>query len=185
MKNQKRIVNTNQFVNFIDLIYNFNKEVKGFNIVTRHGEYYSEIMNINDRDVFIMIPEIDGAPYIVAFDDYFFDALSEIIKNDFNGLITILSLVYKDESKEDIQKECVWHDAKKDPPEDNIPVLVTFLGYNDKKPYNNEVAYIENGEWHWNCTDELVKVETDGLVKVEITHWTELPELPKCYKNKD
>lgn len=173
MKNQKRVVNTNQFVNFIDLIYNFNKEVKGFNLVTRHGEYYSEIMNINDKDVFVMIPENDGVPYIVNFDDYFFDILSKIIKDDFNGLITILSLVYKDEPKE----ENKWHNAKKDPPKDMTPVLVTYLGYNDKKPYNNEVAYIENGEWYWNCTD--------GLVKVEITHWTELPELPKCYKNKD
>lgn len=172
MKNEKRTVNTNQFVNFIDLIYNFNKEVKGFNLTTRYGEYYSEIMNISDRDVFVMIPEIDGIPYIVAFDNYFFDTLSKIIEDDFNGLITILSLIHKDESKEN-----VWHDAKTDPPKDMTPVLVTYLGYNDKKPYNNEVAYIENGEWYWNCTDDLVKVE--------ITHWTELPELPKCYKNKD
>lgn len=172
MKNEKRTVNTNQFVNFIDLIYNFNKEVKGFNLATRYGEYYSEIMNINDRDVFVMIPEIDGVPYIVAFDNYFFDTLSKIIEDDFNGLITILSLINKDESEEN-----KWHNAKTDPPEDMTPVLVTYLGYHDKKPYNNEVAYIENGEWHWNCTD--------GLVKVEITHWTELPELPKCYKNKD
>lgn len=172
MKSQKRVVNTNQFVNFIDLIYNFNKEVKGFNLVTRYGEYYSEIMNINGRDVFVMIPENDGVPYIVNFDNYFFDILSKIIEDDFNGLITILSLIHKDESEEN-----KWHDAKKDPPEDTIPVLVTYLGYHDKKPYNNEVAYIKNGKWYWNCTD--------NLVKVEITHWTELPELPKCYKNKD
>lgn len=172
MKNQKRVVNTNQFVNFIDLIYNFNKEVKGFNLATRYGEYYSEIMNINGRDVFVMIPEIDGIPYIVAFDNYFFDTLSKIIEDDFNGLITILSLVYKEESKEN-----VWHDAKENLPKDMTPVLVTYLGYHNKKPYNNEVAYIENGEWYWNCTD--------NLVKVEITHWTELPELPKYYKNKD
>lgn len=172
MKNQKRVVNTNQFVNFIDLIYNFNKEVKGFNLTTRYGEYYSEIMNINGKDVFVMIPENDGVPYIVTFDNYFFDILSKIIKDDFNGLITILSLVYKEESKEE-----VWHDAKTDPPEDNILVLITYLGRYDKKPYNDDVAYIKNGKWYWNWTD--------GLVEVEITHWTELPDLPKCYKNKD
>lgn len=172
MKNQKRTVNTNQFVNFIDLIYNFNKEVKGFNLATRYGEYYSEIMNINDKDVFVMIPENDGVPYIVNFDNYFFDILSKIIEDDFNGLVTILSLIYKDESK-----EYVWHDVKKEPPKDNIPVLVSYLGFIDNKPKNDGIAYIENGKWYWN--------DANGLVKVEITHWTELPELPKCYKNKD
>lgn len=174
MKNEKRTVNTNQFVNFIDLIYNFNKEVKGFNLTTRYGEYYSEIMNISDRDVFVMIPEIDGIPYIVAFDNYFFDTLSKIIEDDFNGLITILSLIYKDESKEE---ENVWHDAKTDPPKDNVPVLVSYLGYYDKKPYNDAVAYIVNRKWYWKSSEESVLAE--------ITHWTELPELPKCYKNKD
>lgn len=177
IKSQKRVVNTNQFVNFVDLIYNFNKEVKGFNLATKYGEYHSEIMNINGKNVFAMIPENDGVPYIVAFNDYFFDILSKIIEDDFNGLVTILSLIYKDEPKEEEKEEIKWHDAKTDPPEDNIPVLVTFLGYHDKKPYNNDVAYIENGEWCWNCTG--------GRVKVKITHWTELPELPKCYKNKD
>lgn len=172
MKNQKKTVNTNQFVNFIDLIYNFNKEVKGFNLVTKHGEYYAEIMNINNRDVFVMIPENDGVPYIVNFDNYFFDILSKIIEDDFDGFITILSLIYKDESKEE-----EWHDAKEDPPKDSIPVLVTYLEHYDKKPYNDDVAYTINGEWYWKSDDEPVEVE--------ITHWTEFPELPKCYKNKD
>ena len=172
MKNEKRIVNTNQFVNFIDLIYNFNKEVKGFNLVTRYGEYYSEIMNINDKDVFVMIPENDGVPYIVNFDNYFFDILSKIVEDDFNGLVTILSLIHKNESK-----EYIWHDAKKDPPEDTIPVLVTYLGYYDKKLHDDEIAYIANGKWYWKSDEQEVAVE--------ITHWTELPELPKCYKNKD
>ena len=172
MKNQKRTVNTNQFVNFIDLIYNFNKEVKGFNLVTRHGEYYSEIMNINDRDVFVMIPEVDGVPYIVNFDNYFFDILSKIIEDDFNGLITILSLIHKDEPKEN-----VWHDAKTDLPKDMMPVLVTYLGYYDKKPHDDEIAHIANGKWYWKSNEQEVAVE--------ITHWTELPEPSKCYKNKD
>ena len=78
MKNQEKTVSTNQFVNFVDLIYNFNEEVKGFNLETKYGEYYSEIMNINNKDVFIMIPEDDGIPYIVAFDDYFFDLQRKI-----------------------------------------------------------------------------------------------------------
>lgn len=173
MKNQRKTVNANQFVNFVDLIYNFNEEVKGFNLETKYGEYYSEIMNINNKDVFIMVPEDDGIPYIVTFDDYFFDILSKIIEEDFGGSVTILSLTYKEKSKEE---KYVWHDAKEDPPKDGVPVLVTYLGFQDRKPYNDEVAYINNGTWYFR---------TDGtVVKVEITHWANLPNLPKSHKNK-
>lgn len=172
MKNQRKTVNTNQFVNFVDLIYNFNEEVKGFTLETKCGEYYSEIMNINNKDVFIMIPEDDGIPYSVAFDDYFFDILSKIIEEDFEGSVTILSLIYKKGFK-----EYVWHNAKEDPPKDGVPVLVTYLGYYDKKPYNDGIAYIANGKWHWKSDEQEVAVE--------ITHWTELPEIPKSHKNKN
>ena len=175
MKNQRKTVNTNQFVNFVDLIYNFNEEVKGFTLETKCGEYYSEIMNINNKDVFVMIPEDDGIPYIVAFDNYFFDILSKIIEEDFDGSVTILSLIHKEKSK-----EYVWHDAKEDPPKDGVPVLVTYLGFYDRKPHNDEVAYIDNidnGTWYFR-TD-------DSKVEVEITHWAELPKLPESYKNKN
>lgn len=174
MRNQEKTVNTNQFVNFVDLIYNFDKEVKGFNLETKHGEYHSEIMNINNRDVFIMIPEDDGVPYIVAFDDYFFDILSKIIEEDFGGSVTIISLTYKEKSKEE---EYVWHDAKKDPPKDGVPVLITYLGFLDGKPRNDGVAYIDDGIWYFR--------PNNSDVKVEITHWAKLPKLPESYKNKD
>lgn len=174
MKNQEKTVNANQFVNFVDLIYNFNEEVKGFNLETKYGEYYSEIMNINNKDVFIMIPEDDGIPYIVAFDDYFFDILSKIIEEDFGGSVTIISLTYKEKSKEE---EYVWHDAKKDPPKDGVPVLITYLGFLDGKPRNDGVAYIDDGIWYFR--------PNNSDVKVEITHWAKLPKLPKSYKNKD
>ena len=175
MKNQRKTVNTNQFVNFVDLIHNFNEEVKGFTLETKCGEYYSEIMNIDNKDVFIMIPEDDGIPYIVAFDDYFFDILSKIIEEDFDGSVTILSLIYKEKFE-----KYAWHNAKKDPPKDGIPVLVTYLGYYDKKPHNDEVAYIDNGTWYFRTNS--------SVAKVEITHWANLPDLPnlpKSYKNKN
>lgn len=171
MRNLEKTVNTNQFVSFVDLIYNFNEEVKGIDLETEYGEYHSEIMNIHDKDVFIMIPEDDGIPHIVAFDNYFFDVLSKIIKDDFNGSVTILSLIYKE------REEHVWHDAKKDPPKDGVPVLVTYLSFLNKEPCNDEVAYIDDGIWYFR-TDK-------SKVVVEITHWTELPELPKFHKNKD
>lgn len=174
MKDREKTVNANQFVNFVDLIYNFDEEVKGFTLETKYGEYYSEIMNINNKDVFIMVPEDDSIPYIVAFDDYFFDILSKIIEEDFGGSVTILSLIYKEKFKEE---GYMWHDAKEDPPKDGVPVLVTYLGFNDRKPRNDEVAYIDDGTWYFR-TD-------NSAVKVEITHWTKLPKLPKSYKNKN
>lgn len=76
------------------------------------------------------------------------------------------------EFKDDNEYE--WHNAKTDPPKDNIPVLVTYLGIYDKQPYNDEIAYISRGKWRWKSSDENVLVE--------ITHWA---ELPKYYKNKD
>ena len=102
----------------------------------------------------------------------FFDILSKIIEEDFDGSVTILSLIYKKGFK-----EYVWHNAKKDPPKDGVPVLVTYLGFYDKKPHSDGIAYIANGEWYWKSGEQEVAVE--------ITHWTELPELPKFYKNKD
>ena len=71
----------------------------------------------------------------------------------------------------------MWHDAKEDPPKDGVPVLVTYLGFHDGKPRNDEVAYIDNGTWYFK-TDDLKG-------EVEITHWSELPKLPESYKNKN
>ena len=65
-------------------------------------------------------------------------------------------------------------------PDDGVPVLVTYLGYYDNKPYSDGVAKwkIENngynGGWEW---------ELDGdEVKVQITHWRPLPEPPEPEK---
>ena len=59
----------------------------------------------------------------------------------------------------------------------DVPVLVTYLGYVDKKPYSDAVAkwsletsrYSEG--WVWTLDE--------GEVEVKITHWMPLPEPPK------
>lgn len=60
------------------------------------------------------------------------------------------------------------------PVEERLPkvdekVLVTYLGYFDKKPMCDSAAYRDEfGDWLW--------VEDDEHVKVKITAWMPLPE---------
>lgn len=49
-------------------------------------------------------------------------------------------------------------------PEEKEIVQVTFIGFNDGKPYCDEFAYIENGSWHW-------VYDSDDEVRVKITAW--------------
>ena len=44
-------------------------------------------------------------------------------------------------------------------PEDKENVQVTFLGYNDHKPYCDAFAYIEKGIWYQTLDDSPVRVE--------------------------
>ena len=48
-------------------------------------------------------------------------------------------------------------------PKDEEKVLVTYLGYDDNKPYCDEFAYRYNGEWYW-YPDQVSS-------KVPITAW--------------
>lgn len=48
-------------------------------------------------------------------------------------------------------------------PKDEEKVLVTYLGYDDNKPYCDEFAYRYNGEWFW-YPDQVSS-------KVPITAW--------------
>ena len=70
-----------------------------------------------------------------------------------------------------------WVSVSERLPDDGIPVLVTYIGFNDGKLYSDGVAKwsIEengyNGGWLW---------EIDGSeTTVGITHWKPLPEPPK------
>jgi hypothetical protein len=61
-------------------------------------------------------------------------------------------------------------------PEDECPVLVTYLGFHDHKPKANMLAYID-GDLGWCWWDD----DIPGGVpcSVEITHWMPLPVLTK------
>ena len=67
-------------------------------------------------------------------------------------------------------------------PDDNKPVLVTYVGYTDNLPYNDAIAVYahENsdnyaGAWYWQDSDGV----DDNPVSVSITHWMPIPPLPE------
>ena len=70
-----------------------------------------------------------------------------------------------------------WISVKKKLPEPDVPVLVTYIGYTDKKPYSDGVAKWSlelngyNGGWVWTLDE--------SEVTVEITHWLPIPKPPK------
>lgn len=44
-------------------------------------------------------------------------------------------------------------------PKDKEHVQVTYIGFNDQKPYCNEFAYREDGKWYWSSDDSYVIVD--------------------------
>lgn len=62
-------------------------------------------------------------------------------------------------------------------PDYDVPVLVTYLGFTDNKPYSDGIArwVLEmngyTGGWEWTLDG--------GEVEVTITHWMPLPEPPE------
>ena len=61
-----------------------------------------------------------------------------------------------------------WVSVKDKTPQEGVPVLVTYLGWRDNKPYSDEIAYFREGEWYWD--EDFTKVS-----EVEITAWMPLP----------
>lgn len=43
-------------------------------------------------------------------------------------------------------------------PEEKEEVQVTYIGYNDGKPYCDEFAHISDGIWYWTNSDDEVMV---------------------------
>ena len=70
-----------------------------------------------------------------------------------------------------------WISVKDRLPEADVPVLVTYIGFNDNKPYSDGIAIWSqelngyNGGWAWTLDY--------SEVTVEITHWMPLPKKPK------
>jgi len=70
-------------------------------------------------------------------------------------------------------------------PDDNKPVLVTYVGYTDNLPYADAIAVYAHemadnyaGAWYWQDSDGV----DDNPVSVSITHWMPIPPLPEVEK---
>ena len=76
-----------------------------------------------------------------------------------------------------LQEYRPWVSVEDRLPEDNVPVLVAYLGCADQEPFPDNIAKwsIEansyNGGWLWR--------NDDSEVKLKITHWKPLSEPPK------
>ena len=75
-----------------------------------------------------------------------------------------------------------WINVKDRLPDDDEPVLVTYVGYVDNLPYNDAIAVYAHkitdnyaGAWYWHDSDGV----DDNPVSVSITHWMPLPKLPE------
>ena len=70
-----------------------------------------------------------------------------------------------------------WVSVSERLPDDGVPVLVTYIGFNDGKPHSDGVA-------KWSIEENAYVggwlLESDSSeVTVEITHWKPVPEPPK------
>jgi hypothetical protein len=68
-------------------------------------------------------------------------------------------------------------------PDDDEPVLVTYVGYIDNLPHNDAIAVYAHeitdnyaGAWYWQDSDGV----DDNPVRVSITHWMPFPPLPEA-----
>lgn len=71
-----------------------------------------------------------------------------------------------------------WISVKDRLPEEEVPVLVTYLSYNTGEPIADSIAIFSEGEWYWYTDPDNDYIE-QGPVIVEITHWVPLPEPAK------
>ena len=69
-----------------------------------------------------------------------------------------------------------WINVKDRLPKDEVPVLVAYIGINDRKLYADGMANIRYGGWCWY---EDYYGDNDEKVAVTITHWMPLPEPPE------
>lgn len=75
-----------------------------------------------------------------------------------------------------------WISVKDKLPDDDEPVLVTYVGYVDNLPHNDAIAVYAHemtdnyaGAWYWQDSDGV----DDNPVSVSITHWMPIPPLPE------
>ena len=61
-------------------------------------------------------------------------------------------------------------------PEDGVPVLATYIGYNTKKPRTDYIVAFDVNEYEWR---DWIGGYMENPVRVKITHWMPLPEPPK------
>ncbi len=81
------------------------------------------------------------------------------------------------------RKTSEWISVEEELPDISVPVLVTYLGYNDNRPHAEGVAVLLDGDQDWYWWDGAPE-DSDQKVVVAITHWMRLPEPPNELKTE-
>ena len=80
------------------------------------------------------------------------------------------------DKQEKLMKGISWNSVANVLPEENTPVLVTYISATDGEYTSDQIAVFKDGEWYWY--DDAVE-DNDERVLVKITHWMPLPKPPR------
>ena len=112
--------------------------------------------------------DYDGRPDIACDYEQAADAIAELSRENESLAKSV------NEASEILRKR--WIPVTERLPEDECPVLATYLGFHDHKPRANMLAYIDRDlGWCWWDDD----IPGGVPCSVEITHWQPLPQPPK------
>ena len=68
-----------------------------------------------------------------------------------------------------------WISVKDQLPEEDTPVIVTYIGGVSGKPHSDVLGAVRDGVWYWY---DGFPIEVSKEITVEVTHWMPLPEPP-------
>lgn len=85
----------------------------------------------------------------MSWKDYMYSERERVLQDDSNQLRMIIQNL-EDQIDELRKENSEWVPVSSGKfPKDEEKVQVTYLGYDDNKPYCDEFAYRYNGEWFW------------------------------------
>lgn len=97
----------------------------------------------------------------------------------FKDILSVGFPVYRRRPGEDAHG---WISVNDRMPDENTPVLVTWIGINGEV-HSDAVAAIIYGQWYWWEISVEDSLEFDAKCTfVQITHWMPIPEMPEAVK---
>lgn len=119
-----------------------------------------------------------GVPFETVLLDLAADAIEELIKE---RDMYIKAMTDEHNRAATLAWKYRWIPVTERLPEDDVAVLVTYIGHNSHKLRADLLAYRYDGTWLW--VEDSISISPTPIGDVEcavpITHWMPLPEPPK------